>query len=88
MIDLGRLLPVFFKNICTYKKDTINGIINLMSGEEGNLTKIGLGDRTGRMSKQKFEDKRVRNIIFIEKSVTGMYERRYKVDGGENSCSN
>lgn len=70
------------------KKDTINGIINLMSGEEGNLTKIGLGDRTGRMSKQKFEDKRVRNIIFIEKSVTGMYERRYKIDGVENSCSN
>ena len=29
MIDLGRLLPVFFKNICTYKKDTINELTPL-----------------------------------------------------------
>ena len=29
MIDLGRLLPVFFKNIRTHKKDTINELTPL-----------------------------------------------------------
>ena len=30
MIDLARLLlPIFFKNICTYKKDTINELTPL-----------------------------------------------------------
>ena len=29
MIVLGRLLPVFFKNICTYKKDTVNELTPL-----------------------------------------------------------
>lgn len=29
MIDLARLLPIFFKNICTYKKDTVNELTPL-----------------------------------------------------------
>ena len=70
------------------KKDTINGIINLLSGKEGNLKKIGLGDREGRIKDRKFEYNKLKNMIFVEKSVTGMYERRYKIDGLENSCSN
>lgn len=70
------------------KKDTINGIINLLSGKEGNLKKIGLGDREGRIKNIKFEYNKLKNMIFVEKSVTGMYERRYKIDGLENSCCN
>ena len=27
------------------------------------------------------------NVILIDKSVTGMYERRYKINGMENSCN-
>ena len=69
------------------KKSTINGLIDLMETGQGNLKAIGLTDREGRKSGQKFKTDRLLNMTFIDKSVTGMYESRYKINGMENSCS-
>ena len=69
------------------KKSVINGLIDLMQTGQGNLTAIGLTAREGRKSGQNFNTKKLFNIIFIDKSVTGMYERRYKINGMENCCS-
>ncbi len=69
------------------KKSTINGLISLMETSQGNLTSIGLTNREGRMSGKKFNTDKLKYMTFIDKSVTGMYERRYKVNGLENSCS-
>ena len=69
------------------KKITINGLIDLMQKGQGNLKVLGLGDRAGRMSGQSFKTDRLNKITFLDKSVTGMYERRFKVNGMENNCS-
>ena len=69
------------------KKATINGLIDLMNQGQGNLTAIGLTDREGRKSGQKFKTERLLNMTFICKSVTGMYERRYTINGLENNCN-
>ena len=69
------------------KKMTINGLIDLMEKGQGNLKALGLGDRAGRMSGQNFKTDRLLKMTFIDKSVTGMYERRFKVNGMENNCS-
>lgn len=69
------------------KKSTINGIINLMETGQGNLKSLGLGDREGRMSGKTFKGEKLLKMTFINKSVTGMYERRYKINGMENSCN-
>lgn len=67
------------------KKGTINGLIDLMEQGQGNLRAIGLTDREGRKSGQTFKTDKLLKMTFIDKSVTGMYERRYKVSGLENS---
>lgn len=77
----------FSKMETNEKKATINGLINLMQTGQGNLKSIGLMDRAGRMSGKSFKTDKLKNMIFIDKSVTGMYERRYKIDGLENCCS-
>ena len=69
------------------KVSTINGIIDLMHKGQGNLTKLKQGDRAGRKSGKAFRTEALNNMTFIDKSVTGMYERRYKVNGMENNCS-
>jgi len=69
------------------KKSIINGLISLMETGQGNLKSIGLTEREGRKSGQKFKTDRLSKMIFIDKSITGMYERRYKIGGLENSCS-
>ena len=69
------------------KKATINGLIDLMETGQGNLEAIGLGNRTGRRSGQTFSTDKLLKMTFIDKSVTGMYERRFKINGMENSCS-
>lgn len=61
------------------KKATINGLIDLMQTGQGNLKAIGLADREGRKAKQKFKTDRLLEMTFVDKSVTGMYERRYKM---------
>ena len=65
------------------KISVIKQIILLMSCSNANMTTIGLGDRFGRMSKQQFGDKRLRGMVLVDKSVTGMYEKRIKVWDGE-----
>lgn len=69
------------------KKSTINGLISLMETGQGNLKAIGLTEREGRKSGQSFKTKKLLDMTFIDKSVTGMYERRYKINGMENSDS-
>ena len=69
------------------KKSAINGLINLMETGQGNLKSIGLTEREGRKSGQKFKTDRLLKMTFVDKSVTGMYERRYKINGLENNCS-
>lgn len=69
------------------KVSAINGIIDLMHRGQGNLTKLKQGDRAGRKSGKSFKTEALNKMIFIDKSVTGMYERRYKVNGMENCSS-
>ena len=66
------------------KKIVINGLIDMLETGQGNLKLLGLGDRAGRRSGQEFKTDKLSKMVFIDKSVTGMYERRYKVEwGGE-----
>ena len=69
------------------KKSVINGLIDLMETGQGNLRGIGLSDREGRKRSINFSTKRLKDMIFIDKSITGMYERRYRVNGMENNSS-
>lgn len=66
------------------KKIVINEIIKLMNTSQGNLKLLGLADRAGRMKMAKRD---LLDITFIDKSITGIYERRYKIDGLENGTS-
>ncbi len=61
------------------KKLTIKGMISLMKTGQGNLKAVGLSDREGRMNRQTFKTDRLLKMTFVDKSVTGMYERRYKL---------
>ena len=58
-----------------------------METGQGNLKSIGLAEREGRKRGQKFKTDRLLKMTFVDKSVTGMYERRYKINGMENSCN-
>ena len=58
-----------------------------METGQGNLKSLGLGDREGRMAGKTFKGEKLLKMTFINKSVTGMYERRYKINGMENSCN-
>ena len=70
------------------KKELINGIINLLETGQGNLKVINLALQEGRKYNINFSTKRLQNMILIDKSVTGMYERRYKISNGmENNSS-
>ena len=69
------------------KVSVINGLIDLMQKGQGDLSKLGLGARAGRMSGKNFKTDKLKNMIFIDKSITGMYERRYKISGMENCSS-
>jgi len=77
----------FENSSSTNKKLIINGLIDLMSTGQGNLKAIGLADREGRKSGQTFKNEKLLNMTFIDKSITGMYERRYKINGMENCSS-
>lgn len=76
-------------NNADYKEKilAINGIIDIMHKGQGNLKSLNESDRSGRKSGQKFKTDRIKKMTFIDKSVTGMYERRYKVDGMENGSN-
>lgn len=65
------------------KISIINGLLDIMHRGQGNLSKLKLGDRAGRKSGKTFKTEALAKMTFIDKSVTGMYERRYKVWDGE-----
>lgn len=67
------------------KKLIINGLIDLMKTGQCNLKGLGLSDREGRKSGKILKTNQLLKMTFIDKSVTGMYERRFKIDGMENS---
>lgn len=70
-------------------KDRRNVIINLLrlvNRNHGDLRKIGLSDREGRKRNNSgFNKKKLDNMTFIDQSVTGFYERRYRIDELANS---
>ena len=65
------------------KISIINGLLDIMHRGQGNLSKLKLGDRAGRKNGKTFKTETLAKMTFIDKSVTGMYERRYKVWDGE-----
>ena len=65
----------------------INGIIDIMHRGQGNMKSLGEYNALGRKNGQKFKTEKIKNMTFIDKSVTGMYERRYKINGMENDCN-
>lgn len=69
------------------KKVVINKLIDMIQNRCVNLKEIGLSSSEGRMNGKKFSTDKLLKMTFIDKSVTGMYERRYKIDGMENNCS-
>ena len=54
---------------------------------QGNLKALNESTALGRKHGQSFKTEKIKKMIFIDKSVTGMYERRYKVDGMENGSN-
>ena len=69
------------------KKSAINGLIKMLHTGQGNLKTLNLSDRLGRKNFISFNLNNLSKITFICKSPTGIFERRYKVNGMENSCS-
>lgn len=63
----------------------LNGIIDMLHTGQGDLSKLGLGNRSGRMNGKTFDIKRLQNMKFIDNSITGMYKRGYRINGLENS---
>jgi len=53
----------------------------------GNFKILGLSMTLGRKNEKSFKTDVLKKMIFIDKSVTGMYERRYRINGMENNCS-
>ena len=69
------------------KIQVINSIIDMIENRCVNLKILGLSSAEGRMNGKNLNTERLLNMTFIDKSVTGMYESRFKVDGMENSSS-
>ena len=69
------------------KSIAINGIIEMVNRGYSNLKILNLGPTVGRKTNQIFKTERIKNMTFIDKSITGMYERRYKINGMENSSN-
>ena len=69
------------------RKAILNGIIDIMHRGQGNLKKVNLGEREGRRAGKAFKTAALKNMVFLQKSVTGIYEERYTITGMENnSC--
>lgn len=67
------------------KRSVINALIDLMENGQGKFKVLGLSDQLGRKNGKNFNTEKLLNITFIDKSITGMYERRFKINGMENS---
>ena len=63
------------------RRNVIINILKLINKNSGDLRKIGLSDREGRSRKDSgLKKKDLDKMTFIDQSVTGFYERRYKVN--------
>ena len=62
------------------KKIVINETINLMEEGIGNFKTIELSTMLGRKNGKSFETDSLLQMTFIDKSITGIYERRFKIN--------
>ena len=69
------------------KIKTLNNWLTCISKACVNLKNIGLLESEGRKCHINFNKKKLDNMTFIDQSVTGFYERRYRVDELANNNS-
>ena len=69
------------------KLKTINNLLTCISKACVNLKNIGLLSNAGRKYMINFNKVRLSRMTFIDQSVTGFYERRYRVDELANNNS-
>ena len=69
------------------KIKTLNNLLTCISKAYVDLKNIGLGSTEGRKNMINFNKKKLNNMTFIDQSVTGFYERRYRVDELANNNS-
>ena len=69
------------------KIKTLNNLLTCISKAYVDLTNIGLNSNEGRKYNINFNKKKLNNMTFIDQSVTGFYERRYRVDELANNNS-
>ena len=69
------------------KIKTLNNLLTCISKACVDLKNIGLGSTEGRKNMINFNKKKLNNMTFIDQSVTGFYERRYRVDELANNNS-
>lgn len=69
------------------KISIINEIIRIMKLGSGNFKILGLSTALGRKNGKNFKIDELNRMMFVDKSITGMHERRYKINGMENYCS-
>ncbi|MEG1010085.1 MAG: Cas9 endonuclease PAM-interacting domain-containing protein, partial [Clostridia bacterium] len=65
----------------------INLLLQLTSGISIDLRVIGGKSDQGRINSKNMNEKWLKGVVFVEQSVTGMYEKRFKLDELEN-CNN
>jgi len=70
------------------KIKTLNNLLTCISKACVDLKNIGLGTEESRKRvKPSFGKKHLDNMTFIDQSVTGFYERRYRIDELANNNS-
>lgn len=67
------------------KQTTIKLLLRLTSGSAVNLSIIGGKSDQGRINGQNMNEKWLKDVKFIEQSITGIYEKRYTKNELENS---
>ncbi len=87
--SIGEKLETYREKMLTVDKETKIGIIKnllfLTAGTSIDLIKIGGKSGQGRISKLNMTEKWLENVIFVEQSITGIYEKRYDVSELENN---
>lgn len=69
------------------RKKVIKTLLLIISGKSQVLNLIGGKSRQGRMGDQNMNEKWLKDVIFVEQSITGMYEKRFRINELENSNS-
>ncbi len=94
-VDLISLSDKLLSNEETFKAfdlenkvNIINAILKTLRGAQGDLSKLKCPDRAGRLGGKSINTRNIDKIVFVDESVTGIYERRYKASELENSCNN